>query len=256
MMNITQQQEMKMLIAALAVLGGLVAYRLATVDTPKTAPLAFPPGSVSSSAVRRGLAASTSDAALNVFLARRVEQFPGVLRDIFRMENPAPRTMPAPVPVPPSPAPGPPQRTAEEIAADLSRAELAKFRFLGYLTEKDSTLFLSKDGELFIVRSSERFLRNYQVKQATAEYVVLLDTATNMERRIALSGSGDAGQQAQQPAQQQTPLPLPPQHPAPQMQRPQDTVASPQQVQDDQQPQQMKRWMNRLRQSRIQPDTE
>jgi len=204
MMNITQQQEKKVLFAVLAVLAALIIYRIATVEKPKTAPLAFPPGAVSRSAVRQGLTTVSSDAAsLSVFLARRAERFPGVLRDIFRMENPAPKTRPAPVIPAPPPPPVLQQRTPEDIAADLSRAELARFRFLGYLTEKDSTLFLSKDGELFIVKSGEKFHKNYQLKQATRDSVLLLDTVTRIERRVDLSG--DEAQQPPQLQQQRPP---------------------------------------------------
>jgi hypothetical protein len=260
--NMTQQQQIKILVAALAVLGGLIAYRMASVEAPRTAPLAFPPGSVSHSAVRRGLAASSDAAPLNVFLARRAERFPGVLRDIFRMEQPASKAKPAPVLAPPPAPPAVVERTPEEIAADLSRAELAKFRFIGYLTEKDSTLFLSKDGELFIVKSRERFLAKYQVKQASAEYVVLLDTSTDIERRIALSGSGDAGQ-PQPPGQQQAPPRMspqvqpasPPQPPAPPRAAPQVQPASPPQPQQGRQPPQTQRW-NRPRPVTIQPGSE
>ena len=249
-MNITQQQEKKVLFAVLAVLAALIIYRIATVEKPKTAPLAFPPGSVSRSAVRQGLTTVSSDAAsLSVFLARRAERFPGVLRDIFRMENPAPKTRPAPVIPAPPPPPVLQQRTPEDIAADLSRAELARFRFLGYLTEKDSTLFLSKDGELFIVKSGEKFHKNYQLKQATRDSVLLLDTVTRIERRVDLSGD-----EAQQPPQLQQ------QRPPQQVQQPaaqQVQQQSAQQLQRQQQvQQQMQQQAQQQMQKQMQPQTQ
>jgi hypothetical protein len=285
MLNISTQQEKKVLAAAFAVLGILVVYRIAAVEKPKTVPLAFPPGSVSRSAVRQGLEALSSDAApFGVFLARRAERYPGVVRDIFRMENPAPRARPAPVPVAPPSAPILPERTPEEAAADLSRAELARFRFLGYLTEKDSTLFLSKDGELFIVKSGEQFHKNYLLKQATRDSVLLLDAVTGVERRVDLSG--DEAQQQMPPQQQprgpqqmpqQAQQPLAPQMPrqtqqpsAQQQMPPQQQAQAPQQTQRPsvpQQPRQMQqpkeaqapampqpaqRWMQRLRQTPMQ----
>jgi len=199
--KLTQQQENKVLIAVLAILALLIVYRVATTEKPKTAPFAFPPGSVARSAVRQSPVDNLSGAdPLNILIAKRKERYPGVSRDIFRMENPAPK--PAPVIVAPAVLPpAPPQKTPGELAAELSRADLAKFRFLGYLTDKDkNTMFLSKDGELLIVKSGDTFGKNYQVTKATKDYVVLLDTITRVEMRFDLAG-GDP--QPQQPTVQQ-----------------------------------------------------
>lgn len=190
-MKLTPQQEKILLVVLVAAIVLLNAYFYMTAEKPKTAPLAFPPGSVARSAMRQGPAGVARGAdPLSVFLVKREEKFPGVSRDIFRMENPAPRTKPAPPPVvvAPPPPPAPPERTPEEIAADRARADLSKFRFLGYLTEKDNTLFLSKEGELFIVKSGDKLLSSYKVKEASKDYVVLLDTVTHVEVRIELSG--------------------------------------------------------------------
>jgi len=201
-MKLTPQQEKILLIALVAAIVLLNAYFYVTGDKPKTAPLAYPPGSVARSAMRQGPAGAVHGAdPLSVFLVKREEKFPGVSRDFFRMENPAPRPKPAPPPVvvaPPPPS-APPERTPEEIAADQARADLAKFRFLGYLTEKDNTLFLSKEGELFIVKSGDSLLRNYKVKEASKDYVVLLDTVTRVEVRIELSGGESQPSQPPQP---------------------------------------------------------
>lgn len=287
--NISQQQEKKVLFAALAVLAALIVYRLATMEGPRTAPLAFPPGSVSTSAVRQGLTAASADARLlSVFLEKHAETFPGVARDIFKMEDPAaprPKTAPVAVAAAPPPVPDIPQRTPEEIAADLSRAELAKFRFLGYLTDKESTLFLSKDGELFLAKSGDTLLRNYRVRQGARDSVVLLDTTTNIERTVPLSGdemlqaqpktqqpgqpsaqqyqppqlqssrsaplSGEGTPQAQPWTQQpgQPPMPQylpPPQASPPQPSQVQDAKSAAGQKEDQQRPQ-WQRWMQRFR---------
>ncbi len=208
MTKLTQEQEKKVLFGVLALLVLLVVYRAVTAEKPKTAPLVYQRGAVAQSAVRQGLASQASGAdPLSALLAKREEKFPGVSRDIFRMENPVPKPkQKAPsvvaVPLPPPP----PEKTPEEIAAELARADLSKFRFLGYLTEKDNSLFLSKDGELFIVKSGERILKTYQVKEASKDYVVLLDTATRVEVRVDLSG----GEPQQAPTVQRMPqLPLP-----------------------------------------------
>jgi hypothetical protein len=178
-------------------------YFYMTREKPKTAPLTYTRGAVATSSVRAGVlpSASASDP-LRMLLAQREEKYPGMIRDIFRMENPAPRTRPviktAPTPTLPAPPPVP-VKTPEEIAAEASRADLSKFRFLGYLTDKDSTLFLSKEGELYIVRSGDTVLKNYRVKEANKDYVVLLDTITRVEVRVELSGGAEQAGAPQRP---------------------------------------------------------
>jgi hypothetical protein len=188
MPKLSQEQEKKMLAAVLAVLVLLIIYRVVAADKPRTAPLVYAPGAVARSIIRQADTASNADP-LNVFLASREGKYPGVTRDIFRMENPMPKPKPKPVIAAPPPPPPVPQRTPQEIAADVARADLIKFRFLGYLTDKDKTLFLSKDGELFIVKSGGRLLKSYQVKEATKDYIVLVDTTTQVSVRIDLSGA-------------------------------------------------------------------
>jgi len=188
MMKLSRELEKNVLMAVLAILIMLIIYRIVTTEKPKTAPLAFPRGYVAHSSVRQDRAKSSSDNdSLNILIAKRGGKFPGVLRDIFTLEILTPRPKPAPlVLAPPIPEA---QRTPEEIAAEQSRAELLKFRFLGYLTDRDRTLFLSREGELFIVKSGDRLLKSYQVKEAGKDYVLLVDTMTNVEVRVELSGS-------------------------------------------------------------------
>jgi hypothetical protein len=197
---LTKEQQRIMFGALLVVLTVLVLYRAMTVERPKTAPLTYTRGAVARSPVRQGLS-SRSDGMdpLSVFLERREEKFPGVGRDIFRMENPVvvrPKPVPVVVATLTPTIPPVPQKTPEQIAEDVARADLLKFRFLGYLADKgntDNTLFLSKDGELFMVKSGDKVLNSYKVKEATRDYVVLLDTITHVEVRAALS-NGDPSQ--------------------------------------------------------------
>jgi hypothetical protein len=231
-MTLTKEHQKKTLTALIAVLILLNGYYYLTREEPKTAPLAYPRGVVASSPVRHGLQTRAGGAdPLSLFIERQGQSYPGVSRDIFRMERPAARpvTRPAPtVPAVPLP-PAPPERSPEEIAADLARADLAKFRYLGYLTEKDNTLFLSKDGELFIVKVGETVLNTYKVKDANKDAVVLLDTVTSVERRVELAGDGTQ----QTPQQQRPPQPAPPrpqqiEQPRPQqMQPPMQPSAAP-----------------------------
>jgi hypothetical protein len=193
-----RQQEKKLLIGLLAVLAAIAAYRVLTYEQPRTAPLIYTRGAIATSRVRPGLASRAAESdLLNIFLAQRGEKFPGVTRDIFLMENPVPKPKPKPVPVaavvptvPPAPI-----KTPEEIAQDLARADLSKFRFLGYLTDRDNTLFLSKDGENFVVRNGDKVLKTYSVKEAGKDHVVLFDTVTKVEMRIELSGGAEQASQ-------------------------------------------------------------
>jgi hypothetical protein len=197
-MNWSPEQQRRILYGAVAVLALVVCYRILTAEKPRTVPLTYARGAVAGSRVRTGIAApAASTDPLRLFLARRMERFPGVSRDIFRMDNPAPKK-PKPVlvtaPTPTIILPVIPEKTPEQLAAEASRADLSKFRFLGYVTDttdKESSLFLAKDGETFIVRSGDTVLKNYRVKDAGKDFVVLLDTITRVEVKVELSGGAE-----------------------------------------------------------------
>jgi hypothetical protein len=191
-MNLTHAQQKNILVVLVVTLMLLVAYRMLTEEKPKTVPLTYQRGAMSNSPVRHGLSNRRADTdPLNAFLERSSQKYPGVARDIFRMNNPPPKpkliashaTATPPVHI----------KTPEEIAAEAAqaaaqaaRADLMKFKFLGYLTEKDSTLFLSKDGELFIVKRGDTILKSYKVKEGSKNHVVLLDTVTGVEVRLEI----------------------------------------------------------------------
>jgi hypothetical protein len=195
LVKLTVLQQKILLAALVATIVLLNVRNFMIADKPQTAPLAYPRGSVARSAVRQNLAVAPENSdALSVIIAGRGEKYPGVSRDIFRMENPAPKPKSAPMPVVVAPAaPAVPEKTPQEIAAELAQAELGHFRYLGYLTDRDNTLFLSKDGELFMVKAGETVQKTYKVKEATKDAVVMRDTATGVEARIELSGSDGAG---------------------------------------------------------------
>lgn len=192
-MSPSPEQEKKILIGLLIVLTVLVIYRITTAEKPRTAPLTYERGATASSPVRSGIATLARDKdPLFAFVEKGSERFPAVTRDIFRMYDPAP-PRPKEEPKPPEPVlpPPPPEKSPEEIAAEAARADLSRFRFLGYLTDKDSSLFLSKDGELFIAKSGDTLLKNYKIKEAGKDYVILLDTITKVEVRVELTGGAE-----------------------------------------------------------------
>jgi hypothetical protein len=204
-MTFTKEQQKTTLAAMVAILVLLNGYRYFAGEQPKTVPLAFPRGMVSSSPVRHGLQTRADGAdPLSIVFARSQERYPGVIRNIFRMERSVTKPVAKliPVVVVTAPTPSAPERTAQEIAAELARADLLKFRYLGYLVEKDMTLFLSKDGELFVVKSGDKLLTNYKIKEANKDYVVILETETRLEGRVSLSGGATQVQQQQQQQQQ------------------------------------------------------
>lgn len=206
------------LVALLVLING---YFYLNGEKPKTAPLTYTRGARAVSPVRQGpLSGKAGADPLNIFLERRREKFPGVVRDIFRMENPVPK------PKEPRKQVTPPVhvKTQEEIdaeavqaavaaaqaaveaAAQAARADLMKFQVLGYLTDKESTLFLSKEGELFTVKKGSKLLKSYIVKEASKNYVILLDTITGVEVKLFLTGGETSPQQGAQQGSQKPPL--------------------------------------------------
>jgi hypothetical protein len=97
-------------------------------------------------------------------------------------------------------------RAAKEAAAQAARTDMLKFQLLGYLTDKDSTLFLSKEGELFTVKKGSMLLKSYMVKDANKNSVTLLDTITGVEVQLELSSGQPSGQGT--PLRQQPMQPL------------------------------------------------
>jgi len=189
------------LVALIVLING---YYYFTGEKPKAAPLTYSRGAIAVAPVRQGLSTRMAGAdPLNIFLERRSEKYPNVVRDIFRMENPAPKPKALPPPV----APPPPVKTPEELAAEAAQAaaaaaraaadaaaqaarmDLMKFQFVGYLTEKESTIFLSKEGELFIVKKGSKLLKSYKVKETGKNFVILQDTITGVEVQLDLPGA-------------------------------------------------------------------
>ena len=195
-MTLAKSQQITVLAGLATALVALSVYQRVSQEAPRTQPLTYTRGMKVSAPVRRGISASGPAAdLLAVVVERRADTYPRVMRDIFRMSVPEPAGKRKPVvaqsaTIITQPVSTVPVKTAEEVAADLARADLSKFRFLGYLTDKDSSLFLSKEGELFIVKSGETVLKNYQIKAVGKDHVVMQDTVTKVEVRIELTGSG------------------------------------------------------------------
>jgi hypothetical protein len=191
-MKLSQDQQKKVLAVLVAIIVLINGYYYVTGEKPKTAPLTYTHGAVARSPVRQGVLSPAGETdPLNVMLAQKVGKYPGVKRNIFSMENPVPKPKRPPVVVT-KPTPTIPVKTPEQIAEELALAKLSKFRFLGYLTEKDNTLFLSLDGELVMGKSGDIVLNDYKIKESGKDYVILMDTGTQVEVRVKLSGGAQA----------------------------------------------------------------
>jgi hypothetical protein len=217
-MKLTKAQQQIVLVVLIALIVLINGYYYLNGEKPKTAPLTYTRGAIAVSPARQGpLSRMATADPLNVFLERRREKFPEVVRYIFQMENPAPKPKVPVKPVaPPVHVKTPEEIAAEaaqaaadaakaavEVAAQAARTDLMKFQLLGYLTDKDSTLFLSKEGELFVVKKGSKLLKSYKVKEANKNYVILLDTITGVEVQLELPG-GEISPQHE--SQQQPPL--------------------------------------------------
>jgi hypothetical protein len=209
-MTLSKAQQQVVLIVLVAVIVLINGYRYLNGEKQKAAPLTYERGATAVAPVRQGPSSRMAGTdPLDIFLERRSEKFPNVVRDIFRMENPAPK----PKVSPKQAAPPVIVKTPEEIAAEAAqaaaaaakaaadaaaqaaRADLMKFQFVGYLTEKESTIFLSKEGELFIVKKGSKLIKSYKVKDTGKNFVILLDTVTGVEVQLDLPGADMSSQQ-------------------------------------------------------------
>jgi hypothetical protein len=207
-MKLTKAQQKTVLLVLIALIVLINGYYYLAGQKPKTAPLTYTRGAIAVTPIRQGTSSRTGADPLNTFLERRTEKFPKLVRDIFRMENPAPKTIASHKPAPPIHVKTPEELAAEaaqaaaaaaraavEAAAQAARADLMKFQLVGYLTDKESTLFLSKEGELFIVKKGSKLLKSYKVKETGKNFVILLDTITGVEVQLELPGGEMSPQQ-------------------------------------------------------------
>ncbi|MDH4162446.1 MAG: hypothetical protein OEW15_07120 [Nitrospirota bacterium] len=200
-MVVKKDRKKRLLAVLMTVMAALWAYRLMTPEMPRTQPLLYPRGTKVSAPVREGVSpAGLARDPLSRFLARSVEKYPGVERDLFHARASGDDRRPKPVlvtkpvvTVQTAVTPTVLEKTPEEIAREKARIDLLSFRFLGVVvTDKGSSLFLSKDGELFIAKSGDNLLETYRIKDVGRDYVVLQDAVTKVEVRVELTGSGDS----------------------------------------------------------------
>jgi len=108
------------------------------------------------------------------------EAFHGVKRDLFGPLFPPPRIEKRPVAPPPVVAPPPPPVIKPPTPVEIVRRELSKFTFMGYLRKQDKwTIFLSSNGEIFLVQEGDRFGKNNQFHavEITPEQLVIMQAS-------------------------------------------------------------------------------
>jgi hypothetical protein len=196
---------------------GLAVWLVTGESKPPRAPLKYRSGQTASKEPARGKPGSGLRVKVDLFTAgRRLAEEPFASpKNIFaplKTEKPkavgrAPR-LASPVPPPPSSAaPGgsaglppvsdqkapapvvPPPPTPEEIAVQAAKAELAQYRFLGYLRQAGKEeAFLSKGKDLLIVRAGETLDKGVYVKAVSSAGVTLLETRSRVEQTVAATG--------------------------------------------------------------------
>lgn len=185
-------RKARLLIGLVVLWIGLLAYRIVTHEPPRTAPLIYSPGAIASPSV-----AKTTDARLRV--KAELLEMPRVgvdhPRNIFAPIQVYVPPPPAPPPPPPAPEPPPlppppPPPSEEELAAQRARAELAQYKYLGYLSRGGRELaYVSRGRDTFTAGRGEPLTGGIVVKDVTPTHIVLLEPQTQIELTVALSGS-------------------------------------------------------------------
>lgn len=209
------------LLLLCGVWAGVAVWLVSGESEPPRAPLKYRSGQTASKETPRGKAGSGLHVKVDLFTAgrRQAEEPFASPKNIFaqlQTEKPkaagrgSRRALPAPPPassaVPggsaglprasdrnaaPAPVipPPPPPPTPEEIATQAARAELAQYRFLGYLGQAGKEeAFLSKGKDLLIVRAGETLDKGVYVKAVSSAGVTLLETRSRVEQTVAATG--------------------------------------------------------------------
>lgn len=181
------------LIILLSIWAILIIYRFAAYEKPRTAPLKYVKGKVIIKAdeitVRdedKKAGAGLRMDLLNKKLGNSVQIAKNIFAPLYTPPSPLKKPS-APPPLPTKPEAKAP--TPEEIAAERAKAELLKFKYLGFLNKGGiNEAFLSKDNELISAKKGEIIKGKYIIKEVTPNTVVIQDKETQIEQVINLSG--------------------------------------------------------------------
>lgn len=181
------------LIILLSVWALIIIYRIVSYEKPRTAPLKY----IKGKAIIKPEEITVRDAdkkggtglrldLLNKKLGNSVQ----ITRNIFApLYTPPPPPPKKPAVPPPPPKPETKVPTPEEIAAEKSKAELMKFKYLGFINKGGiNEVFLSKDNELISTKKGEVIKGRYLIRDATSNSVIIQDKDTQIEQVVNLSG--------------------------------------------------------------------
>lgn len=181
---------------------GLVLWGVAFTPEPERAPLKYVSGQKAAREAGRGKTEAGLTVRVDLLEAgqRQAEGTFVAPKNIFaplRNEEPgekfakAHRVLSPPLPPPPVAPVAPAGPTPEELAAQAARAELAKFRYLGFLSrEGRDEVFLSNGKALHIVKAGETIEQRVLVKAVTSTDVTLQETRSQVEKKVLLAGDG------------------------------------------------------------------
>jgi len=168
----------RLLLAALVgILILSLAYAFWSMPRQEKAPKTARPSQPAAKRPIAGKAAPAADRLHLELLTLEPQPFPGADRDIFRFRGgratfpvASPVSLAPPIQVEPPPPPPPP--TPEQ----LLRAEVSGLTFLGFLDKGGArTVFLSTEGNVFIVKAGEGFGKNKQLvaKEISDKHLVI-----------------------------------------------------------------------------------
>lgn len=171
----------RLLLAALVgILILSLAYAFWSMPRQEKAPKTARPSQPAAKRPIAGKAAPPADRLYLELLTLEPQPFPGADRDIFRFRGgrttfpvAAPESFAPPIQMEPPPPPPPPLPPTPE---QLLRTEVSGLTFLGFLDKGGArTVFLSTEGNVFIVKAGEGFGKNKQLvaKEISDKHLVI-----------------------------------------------------------------------------------
>ena len=178
------------LIILLAIWGSLFSYRILFSEGPRTAPLKYTKGAISSSATKGG-----EDASIQIrtdLLQPAPSTSPEDVRNIFApLPSPKPPPPPPPRPLPPTLPPPPVIQppTPEELALAQARSDLAEFKYIGFLDRGKGRQegFISMKQETIIATRGEVVFGHFIVKELSSSLALIQEQNTHAEVTLHLS---------------------------------------------------------------------
>lgn len=195
-MEITEKNKVIGLGVLIVFWAAIIFFRVYYGEEQQRVPLKYVKGKARVSRME-AIRGAKSDAVINFALLEKRGSIPLLeKRNIFApVPSPLKSAPPKPKPAPPAPPPEPvvvappplppPGPSPEELAAEQSRRDIARFKYLGFLLKRgEKILFVARDKELFIIREGETFVTDYYLKEATRDYVIIEDRTTGVSGRL------------------------------------------------------------------------